>query len=621
MSNKVMDIQSSVQARKQAYLSYSSELKAWPKQRHYITNCLARLAVGQSFNEDQFTRALNYFVFQRDCWDFNAQILLRMLYLYGDSPLWSQDLKDQVHEQLLVRDYWFTDHSSRLLGVAIIWTENHVMLHHSAEYLAAQLYPDDHFTTRNLKGSEVLPIVKAQIEHWIHVKKSVGFSEWDSNCYMVENIMSLLNLYDFAKDEELRAKAKELLDLICFSMAVNSYKGVYGCTHGRTYTGHILNPEQEGTSAAQYILWGLGNLKSSANNLGATTLALSTYEPEPFTVAIARDTESVYASKEQMSFDVEDGPLLGKGYHEFDDLTLYWHNMGYTHRLIIDRVKDMSDKYGNFVNDIAYSEWKYYQDCRARGESGEAIRMPNYMGRINKLTYKTPDYMLSCAQDFRRGEKGFQQHIWQACMDDGIAVFVTHPGKEGVGTGRPDLWSGNDIMPRAVQYKDTLIGLYHVPEDSECLYTHAYMPREKFDECCEIPASDEAGRWVFAKKNEGYVALYSQHGFTWQSSGPYADQELICTARSNVWICQMGRAAEHGSFAAFIASVLASDIACSELAATCHRPDGTRLELGWSGEFLVNGKAEKIREYKRFDNPYCQSEWLSGEHDFTNKYE
>lgn len=30
--------------------------------------------------------------------------------------------------------------------------------------------------------------------------------------------------------------------------------------------------------------------------------------------------------------------MLGKGYDSEEDLTLYWHNMGYSHRLVVENM-------------------------------------------------------------------------------------------------------------------------------------------------------------------------------------------------------------------------------------------------------------------------------------------
>jgi hypothetical protein len=64
----------------------------------------------------------------------------------------------------------------------------------------------------------------------------------------------------------------------------------------------------------------------------------------------------------------------------------------------------------------------------------------NTREEVNIYTFKTPDYMLSTAQDYRKGYGGDQQHIWQATLGPDAVCFTTHPARiEGV---TPNYWAG-----------------------------------------------------------------------------------------------------------------------------------------------------------------------------------
>lgn len=43
-------------------------------------------------------------------------------------------------------------------------------------------------------------------------------------------------------------------------------------------------------------------------------------------------------------------------------------------------------------------------------------------------TYRTPDYGLSCSQNFRKGKQGYQQMIWGANLGGRAVVYTNHPG-------------------------------------------------------------------------------------------------------------------------------------------------------------------------------------------------
>jgi hypothetical protein len=80
---------------------------------------------------------------------------------------------------------------------------------------------------------------KTRILRWIDLKARTGFAEWDSNVYYDEDMTPLLNLADFAEDDEIRTRAAMILDVMFLDMAVDSYRGIYGSSHGRSYPGSI----------------------------------------------------------------------------------------------------------------------------------------------------------------------------------------------------------------------------------------------------------------------------------------------------------------------------------------------------------------------------------------------
>src|SRR5690606_16417616 len=110
----------------------------------------------------------------------------------------------------------------------------------------------------------------------------------DSNCYFNENVLALAHLADLASDDTLAEVAAVVLDKLFFTVALNSFNGVFGSTHGRSYTGLILGGRAERTSGITRLLWGQGTLNSSIT--GAVGLACAqAYELPPIIAAIATD--------------------------------------------------------------------------------------------------------------------------------------------------------------------------------------------------------------------------------------------------------------------------------------------------------------------------------------------
>jgi len=227
---------------------------------------------------------------------------------------------------------------------------------------------------------------------------------------------------------------------------------------------------------------------------------------------------------------------------------------------------------------------------------------------VNKVTYKTPDYMLCSAQDWHPGEKGYQQHIWQATFGPDALVFVTHPTCASEdGSHRPNFWHGNDTLPRVVQWKDVLIAIHNLPEDDWMGFTHAFFPAFAFDE------TDLVDGWAFARKGDGYIALTASRGLTWMTSGENAYRELRSTGQHNVWLCQMGRQATDGSYEEFKRKVRTAQIEFDDLAVRYCSLRGDEIAFGWQGPLLLNGNEQPIIGFKHYDNPYCVADLPASE--------
>lgn len=238
------------------------------------------------------------------------------------------------------------------------------------------------------------------------------------------------------------------------------------------------------------------------------------------------------------------------------------------------------------------------RECHVIGE-GETV---------NKVTYRTPDYLLASAQDYRPGERGEREHIWQATLGPEAVVYATHPASMGQSAGHvPGYWLGNVTLPRVAQWKDVLIAVYNLPEDDWMGYTHAYFPAYAFD-AYDVRENAAGQPWAFAQKDEGYLALTASQGLTWITEGPGAYRELRSYGRHTVWCCQMGRAAVDGDFETFQGRVLAQSLAFEELGIRFETLRGDTLSFGWEGPLMRNGEGEPLSGFSHYENPYCTTE-------------
>ena len=72
----------------------------------------------------------------------------------------------------------------------------------------------------------------------------------------------------------------------------------------------------------------------------------------------------------------------------------------------------------------------YYERYKLHDEAGApCVDAPDFtaMTQVDIYTRRTPDYILSCAQDFRKGRMGYQQHPWTASLGGKAVIFTTNP--------------------------------------------------------------------------------------------------------------------------------------------------------------------------------------------------
>lgn len=223
---------------------------------------------------------------------------------------------------------------------------------------------------------------------------------------------------------------------------------------------------------------------------------------------------------------------------------------------------------------------------------------------VNKVTFKTPGYMLSSAQDWRAGQDGRQEHIWQATLGADAVVFVTHPPTLSENPAlKPNSWCGNSVLPRVAQWREVLIAIHNLPKNDWLGFTHAYFPVFAFDEHLV------RGDWAFARKGDAYLAISASQGLTFVTRGNSAYRELRSYGQHNVWLCHMGRAPRDGSFSEFQERVLALEVTCRGLSVRCSTLRGDVLAFGWEGPLMVNGEEQPITGFKHYDNRYCSVDW------------
>jgi hypothetical protein len=689
--------ESTFDQRRAEYIAHILKNPA-PRNTKPVWYELVRMAGGGRAHEGILHSALDFIDARKDCSDFVLHGILRMLYQFS-SPLPQGEglgvraISDEIlyrAKQTTLNFKYFPNEPG--LDSLCTWTENHYILFTSAAYLAGQLYPDQVFTNSGETGKQKIELNRNRILRWLDLRFRTGFSEWLSHVYYDEDLTALLSLYDFAQDDEIRRKAEMVIDLLLLDMALNSFKGVLGSTHGRAYENTKKWASNEGTIDTLKLLFGMG-IYSAFDNMSAPAFALSSYRvPKVIKEIASTFSPPIFEENGGVSPErsvggsrrgVENRQRMGLKLNEmekwnihpdnFEDGMLYLTLEAYLHPRTIANTLQMFDTCNWWENSFLEA----FKPYRGLLRTLNALRGLPLLARIlerdvcrntreevNIYTYRTPDYMLSTAQDYRKGYGGDQQHIWQATLGPDAVCFTTHPAKiEGVS---PNYWAGSGLLPRAAQYKNLTIVIYKI-EKIPALYvpirhffTHAWLPKDKFDEVVERPAlSSSKGGWIFARKDDGYLALRSMQPYVWtndelslrgrspkqspvkresahveeiatlsavartpalplrSTSGTIVaggarddiDNEIIADGAQNIWLCQLGRKADDGAFEQFIAAIRSAELNFSELNVEYRSPGNGLVRFGWEGPFSVDGVEIPLHDYPRYDNPYVQAEF------------
>lgn len=561
---------------------------------------IARLELGVPISgEGPIREGIEFVASRRDCSDFAVAGLLRIAYRYGSGPLVPSTVREAIQDALLGFKYWWDEPDDNR---RCYHTENHQILFHSGELLAGQLFPTRRFGNDGRTGREHEAHALHYIRRWFTFRFRFGFSEWLSNCYFNENLLALANLHDFAGRPEIRAQAGLLIDILLFEMALHSFRGVFGSTHGRTYAHLIKGGGNDRSATILKLMLGMGRFNSPKTS-GAIALATSSYRCPDLFAAIAADLDTPMLALERHSLNVADASRYGLSLDDPDDGLLFMSIQDYLHPLFFPLYKRMKVATSGQPSVGKDFEAKFQTLFRSQIERYGKIIDPEQdchaLTEVHIQTYRTAAYMLSCAQDYRPGKPGYQQHIWQATLGEEAVLFTNHPGSADE-TARPNYWAGNGMMPRAAQHQNVLLCIHRIPSRDPFPFSHAYVPRDAFDEW------ELQGHWFCARKNSGFVALFSQHPCRWVADSVGRMHELRADTPENIWVCELGDRDRWRTLAEFFQAVRSAEIVINGLDVAYRSPTSGWIRFGWRRPLDIGGRRVDLHASPRFANPYCQ---------------
>ncbi|MFO8029815.1 MAG: hypothetical protein R6U28_08130 [Cyclonatronaceae bacterium] len=549
---------------------------------------------------------------QYDCADFRLVNLIRILYDYGH--LIPDDYMKKIEQTLFDFRYWWDEPGGNSMAY---WTENHQILFTSAEYLIGQKYPEAIFQNSGLTGREHMEKARIRALDWLSMRWNFGFSEFYSNYYK-ENIAALINLIDYAEDEELVKKSKIVLDLLFYDVASQSQESLYSSVSGRAYTDYRLG--RSTLNGLTTYLWGDG--KELEPDIFYAMMVTEKYQLPPVITEIAKDRSTVVI-KQSNGLDISE--LKTEGYYGTDtrSIMMQWGIHAFTNaetiRNSMEKIRRNNLFTNKFLSDFKYLDFTLINWLRLEPLLSRIIN-PQYNGvaiqRGNTYTYKNRDFSMYTVQNHHPGNFANQLHVFGVNIKNHFAVFHTHPAVEmKVKRKSPNYWVGYGRLPHSVQNKNVNLSIYRIPGKKGFLeldlldYTRAYFPVAKFD------TAFVANNYVFGKKGETYIAFIGANPLEYRNDSNY---DIIQEGRRVFWIAEASSKIEDGSFDAFTNRIMHNEITFDDsMLELVYHSNGKEYKLTYGADFRIDGNVVNTA-YKRFDSPYVQAEQKDKSITFTH---
>lgn len=605
-----------------------------------------------SFTEDEIfallTNQAEYMNNRFDCADFRAQMLFK---IYKDCPL-SERCSSLIKNTFLNFKYFINDPGDDSM---CYWSENHQIMFAVSEYLAGQEWQDEIFTNDGKTGNDHMQKASARINAWMKQRFDYGFSEYLSNNYLAEDIAPMANFIAYAKDNDLTQRMKIIMDILWLDVALNSVNNRFVAVSSRMYgnnkTANIIG---NSIQSAMNILWGKEAteklLSRSDTSEAEKKLIKESLSKKPnyiiicFNDAVEKGyyslpdaikeiavSDKTFISKMSCGLspdDMANENLIGQddscimaqmGAETFTNHQVIRNTVEYMRKNKLYTNKFLS--YFRFLNltVLKHVDWQKFAEKLSIMPHGIAL------GRGNIYTYRNSYYSMSTDINKDTDVCGAQDHVWTANISEELTLFTTHPSGNGNGkySASPGYWVGNGRRPMSVQHENVNITIYKLPqkkrfgESAVCDLTHAYMPRDLYDE------TEINGNFVFARKNRVFVALISNGSFEYKpynqdsARGLLKGRELPDTQslENGFDLCRKGGLfhsyitelsdADTETFEQFKNRIINNGIAFNDDSVTYKTKCG-EINVSYNGIYTVNGKSEQ-KVFDRYDSIFCKA--------------
>jgi hypothetical protein len=429
----------------------------------------------------------------------------------------------------------------------------------AAHLLAGQLYPQRNFADLNT-GDWHQAQAEAWFMRWLRASTRYGLPTGDGEASYATTLVVLSHLVDLAHSDAVAEMAAAALDKLAYQIALHTFIGAWGGCADEDAGAFVTSARLGPLAGIARLWWGQGAFTRASTATVALACAESYTLPE-IIAAVGLDRQQDSWQRRQDA------------------------------RVTLDSFGEMATP-DSATADIATADI-------ATTTSG-----------VNRAASRTGDYVLaSTPGDWAAGAPGTR---WKVTLGPDAMIFGNHPALSSVQPAWAcNYWRGNGAPVRVAQWRDVLAVAYGASDILALDFTHAYFPRALFDDVLLGEG------WAMARKGNGYVALTATGGVELVKDGRTAQCEVRADAEA-IWLVQMGRASEDGTFAQFVDKVMGQSLTLTADHMAYMTLRGERVRLAAYGPlaeaWYVDGQPQRLTDYPHFESTYGGAATLPADH-------
>ncbi|NKB71698.1 MAG: hypothetical protein GKR89_31880 [Candidatus Latescibacteria bacterium] len=453
-------------------------------------------------------------------------------------------------------------------------TENHWLMHYTAQLLAAERYTDIDTWWNGLPRQTYHAEASRWITGTIERTARIGHHEYDSTDYHGWHVLPMIALADHAADPLLRQRARDMATLLIGDMALEYFKGGWAGGHARE--GYRENTwTAVGSSATLlYLYFGGPSFGPMQAHQAMAPALTAEYEPPAILAAIAHDRQQPRVVKKTKA-----------------PRTIYRH------------VKRESSP----VYKTTYTNRSFALGTTQTGLPGAPAGPIDLVSW--DLTWEGPKHeakIVSCHPYTDPGR--FSAFLSELPQRIGVSVPAAKPYLQFA-----DRLFGASPYEQMMQHENAAILLYRIPPEDDHPYVNLYLP------CTTAWRRD--GQLLWGDTGQFYVFIRLLGACKWEyvKDADYIDGWVLrlCGALTGLVL----EACEMDSYSDFDAFVSAAPAAADNLSdPVSHTTQtGAHLEMTYDGAHRVNGEAIDYSTWKLYEAPEAQAELDSGRVHFEHE--